>query len=448
MRSGFIFDMNKCVGCEACVIACQMENFNFSTMPWRSVNVFNEFQHPALPLFHFSLACNHCDDARCMAGCPANAFHVDPILRTVDHDPDLCIGCRYCTWTCPYDAPKYISTKGVVEKCTLCKERIADGRTPNCVNLCPTAALDFRDLDATQTEDLPGFAGSAFRPAISIIPPRTKDGPLAAAHSLTAGEKSIFEKTVSGNERKSALITEWPLVVFTFLAALSVGGYAAETLNGPGSDPIAFFALAAGGILVSTIHLGRPLLAWRAVLNVRSSWLSREVALFTCFVVTSGLSIVLSLTTLQAPAVLFGIAALISIDMVYVAVERRLSGFLKSGGVFFTGILFFAALSQMTEILVCVLVLKAILYAREAAPLKNKAISRIAAAFVRIAAGIILPLILLAYSSGDWIVVAALLVGEVVNRAEFFIDLDILTPRKQIVRDVIKGLTTSGLRHA
>jgi Fe-S-cluster-containing dehydrogenase component/DMSO reductase anchor subunit len=448
MRSGFIFDMNKCVGCEACVVACQIENFNVTTVPWRSVSVYNEFQHPALPLFHFSLACNHCDDARCMAGCPANAFRVDPILRTVDHDPDLCIGCRYCTWTCPYEAPRYVATKGVVEKCTLCKKRIAEGRSPNCVNLCPTGALEFGELDPAQTGDLPGFAGSAYRPAISIVSPRKKDGPLTAAHSLTAGEMSTFKRTVSKNERKSTLITEWPLVVFTFLAALLVGGFAAETQNGLVLNPLAFLVLAAGGMAVSTIHLGKPLLAWRAMLNTRTSWLSREVVLFAFFAAASGVSGFLPLTSLREAAVCFGIAALISIDMVYVVVERRLSSLLKSGSVILTGILFFAAFTHMTEIMISILVLKAILYMREFVLLKHKGISRVFISSVRVAAGFAFPLGVLAFAASNWMVVAAILVGESLNRVEFFLDLDILTPRKQIGRDLLKGLTTSRLGHA
>ena len=74
MRKGFIFDLNKCVGCHACVVACQIENGKEQHQPWREISTFNSFQHPEFPVFHYSMACNHCDDAPCLNSCPANGL--------------------------------------------------------------------------------------------------------------------------------------------------------------------------------------------------------------------------------------------------------------------------------------------------------------------------------------------------------------------------------------
>ena len=74
MKKGFIFDINKCVGCQACVVACQIENYTVSTMPWREVSVSNANMHPDIPLFDVSMACNHCEDATCMKFFPALSY--------------------------------------------------------------------------------------------------------------------------------------------------------------------------------------------------------------------------------------------------------------------------------------------------------------------------------------------------------------------------------------
>jgi len=108
MNNGFIFDLNKCVGCHACGVACKIENGKEQHHPWREISTFNSFQHPQLPVFHYSMACNHCEDAPCMISCPALAYSKDDNLNTITFNADKCIGCTYCTWACPYDAPKYI----------------------------------------------------------------------------------------------------------------------------------------------------------------------------------------------------------------------------------------------------------------------------------------------------------------------------------------------------
>jgi len=93
VRTGFIFDLNKCVGCHACVVACQIENGSQQNQPWREINTFNSFQHPQLPVFHYSIACNHCDEAPCLNSCPALAYTKDENTSTIVFHENKCIGC-------------------------------------------------------------------------------------------------------------------------------------------------------------------------------------------------------------------------------------------------------------------------------------------------------------------------------------------------------------------
>ena len=441
MRKGFIFDLNKCVGCEACVVACQIENHETQRASWRSITTFNSFQHPGLSLFYFSLACNHCDDPLCMNGCPANAFSIDPLYHTVDYDEDLCIGCRYCTWTCPYDAPKYVTARGTIEKCTLCKERIIGGKKPNCANLCPTGALDFGDIENRVAIDIPGFIDKGIWPGIRVIPLRKKEGPTSATRQLTENESALFQETQFRGERKTSLRSEWPLILFTLLAALLFADAAAKLFEVQVLPPLAFMALAIAGLVVSTAHLGRPGSAWRALLNIRSSWLSREIVAYTIFIGLSGYSLLLPTSGLLAiPCILLGLATLVSIDMVYATVERRYVPIEKSGSVALTGILFFAVLAHILLLSIPILIGSGANYIRGALKTKRRSLLSLFASGVRIAVGFVLPLLLLCVHANLWLVAMFVLIGESINRVEFYLDLDVATPRRQMEEELLKEL--------
>ena len=62
-------------------------------------------------------------------------------------DPNLCMGCKYCEWNCPYSAPQFNHEKGIMEKCNLCYDYVLEGKRPSCVDSCPTRALDFGEVD-------------------------------------------------------------------------------------------------------------------------------------------------------------------------------------------------------------------------------------------------------------------------------------------------------------
>jgi anaerobic dimethyl sulfoxide reductase subunit B (iron-sulfur subunit) len=97
--------------------------------------------------YNLSMACNHCEDPACVRQCPAKAYTKRESDGIVIHDPERCIGCRYCTWVCPYGAPQYDEREGRVRKCNLCVEELDRGGTPACVSSCPLRAIEIGTLD-------------------------------------------------------------------------------------------------------------------------------------------------------------------------------------------------------------------------------------------------------------------------------------------------------------
>jgi len=167
---GFVIDLNKCVGCQACEIACKQENGVAAGIRWRQVRTVNREHYPTAPIYHFSLACNHCAEPACRQVCPVGAYTKRPADGIVRHNRDKCIGCRYCTWACPYGAPQYNPATRKAEKCELCFQRIDAGLEPACVQACPTGVLQLADLSAAAelppAETVPGLPASATRPSL------------------------------------------------------------------------------------------------------------------------------------------------------------------------------------------------------------------------------------------------------------------------------------------
>ena len=117
MQKGFKFDLNYCTGCQACTIACIIENNLPYQKSWRRIFTFNERHYPRLPLFHLSMACNHCIDPACLKYCPALAYNKNDETGAVTINADLCIGCKYCSWVCPWIV-KLTAIKTLKSACT------------------------------------------------------------------------------------------------------------------------------------------------------------------------------------------------------------------------------------------------------------------------------------------------------------------------------------------
>ncbi len=150
MRRVMVIDETRCVGCEACVLACKNENrvAEGQYRDWVVQEVHGAFPNVTLSLR--SERCNHCQDAPCVTNCPTGASY----LRgdgTVQIDRDRCTGCRACIASCPYGA-RFVHPDGFVDKCTLCVHRLDRGQPTACQEVCPTSAIAVGDADNSQSE--------------------------------------------------------------------------------------------------------------------------------------------------------------------------------------------------------------------------------------------------------------------------------------------------------
>lgn len=325
-RAAFVFDGGRCTGCEACRVACGTENAAGGDTGWRRILTFNPAHHPALPTLHLSLACNHCDTPACLHACPSAAYRRDEATGAVLLDESKCLGCRYCSWVCPYDAPRFDANRGVMTKCTFCAPRLAVGGEPACTAACPTGALALGENRRGEREPQgPGIVPTGLGPALRLLPRRRT---LAVAGGTSEPPPTEGALVAPLPQRKISLGREWPLVLFAvLLPALAAWLAAGWTTPALAPAPWLFFVLGAVAIALSALHLGHPQRAWRALANLRRSWLSREIAaahaLLACglwhrLAPTGGTAWRLS----GALAALAAVALALSIDGVYRAVPR------------------------------------------------------------------------------------------------------------------------------
>lgn len=206
-RYAMAIDLERCMGCRACMEACKVENDTPEGAFWMYVFRFEEGEYPAVELSFLPRPCQHCDNPPCVKVCPVGARHKqeDGLVLT---DFDRCIGCRYCEVACPYGVnyfnwkhpeenyyldwrhdpeladvtggavPPYRNPdldephgpdrrlvaggghyKGVTEKCTFCVQRLEKGLQPACVANCPVSALAFGDLDDPASDVSRAVAG-------------------------------------------------------------------------------------------------------------------------------------------------------------------------------------------------------------------------------------------------------------------------------------------------
>jgi Fe-S-cluster-containing dehydrogenase component len=151
-RYGLVIDLERCIGCHTCTIACKLEN-NLENGSWIRVNTIGggsqdtpQGKHPKLRMHFLPVLCMHCDQAPCRDACPLEAIikREDGIVLV---DEEKCDGCQACLPACPYDALVYDAEQNTVSKCTLCAHRIDDGLEPFCVVCCETEAMYFGDIN-------------------------------------------------------------------------------------------------------------------------------------------------------------------------------------------------------------------------------------------------------------------------------------------------------------
>ena len=145
-----VFDVARCVGCEACAVACMdQHDLQVTTKQegWRQVFRVESGGYPSADVVYVSLTCQHCVDAPCVTACPVHALGRDPGTGAVEVARERCIGCRSCAPACPFGIPRY-DAEGTMIKCDLCAARVTEGLLPACVRACPTGALGFADANA------------------------------------------------------------------------------------------------------------------------------------------------------------------------------------------------------------------------------------------------------------------------------------------------------------
>ena len=171
-KLGLVIDLDICVGCHACSVSCKEWNNSGSSGPLNDFDSYGknpdgvwfnrvhsfEVEDIESSTVYFPKSCLHCDNAECVTVCPTGASYKREEDGIVLVNADTCIGCKLCSWACPYGAREYDETAGVMKKCTLCVDKIynenlpENERVPACVSSCPTGARSFGDLGDKNSE--------------------------------------------------------------------------------------------------------------------------------------------------------------------------------------------------------------------------------------------------------------------------------------------------------
>ena len=282
----FEVDLDACSGCKACVTACHSLNGLDEDETWRRVGLLQGGSDEFPVLQHVTSACHHCLEPPCLTACPVDAYEKDPRTGIVRHLDDQCIGCQYCTLSCPYDVPRYHKQKGIVRKCDMCSQRLAVGEAPACVQACPQEAIRItvvREEDVIAESESNRFVPGAHDPRDTLPTTNYKTSRELPRNLLPADYYSVRPEHA-----------HWPLVVMLVLTQLSVGAFLVDFVSdrwfaGTPLEPVrpihAAGALLFGLVALGTslFHLGRPRYAYRAVIGLRHSWLSREIVAFGLF---------------------------------------------------------------------------------------------------------------------------------------------------------------------
>lgn len=311
----FHFDMTKCIGCRCCEVACNEQNNNPAGVQWRRVGEIEGGWYPNTQRLYLSMSCNHCLEPSCLLGCPVDAFRKDAGTGLVLHSAEACIGCQYCIWNCPYCVPQYNEERGVVGKCDMCYGRLAERQVPACASACPQQAIEIETVNVAEWLNAYGAANSPGMPS--------------AHHTLSTTRITLPDEMppmlhTPDTTRVRPEHPHMPLVVMLVLTQLSVGAFVALWMLGPAGTVATFASLAAGllSLGASTLHLGRPVYAWRALKMWRRSWLSREVLLLSCFAAAAGAYAFLGSTALGALTAAVGMMGVAASAFIYLVPAR------------------------------------------------------------------------------------------------------------------------------
>jgi Fe-S-cluster-containing dehydrogenase component/DMSO reductase anchor subunit len=430
MKRGFVFEQSLCVNCKACSAACSLEN-SF-TVKVRNVLTYNHELSVSVPLTNLSIACNHCEIPVCLTGCPASAYRFDPLSDAVILDETKCIGCKYCIWNCPFDAPKYDPHKRVIGKCHFCYSRMEEGFEPACTSGCPTGALSFTEVVEFNQQEAPDwFPGYELSPALSFIG-SSNTIPLRIVPT------SLFRNEMKQEPvEKKYGISEWSLILFSFFSLISVSLMSASLINSDLQNKILLITLTILPGVFSLFHLGKWNRAWRAVTNLKNSPLSREIVIYIIYLIFT-----LAATEFMSPwliisASVAGLVLLLAIDSVYIFTMRNMAAYFHSGQTFISSLLIISFLSNAIVPFIFIAILKTglIVYSyrydqRNMAILRHVRMAMLMIAAASIISGISYP---------EITVIILLLTGELFDRILFYFDFEPTKINNLIYKHIAEG---------
>jgi len=149
----FVVELNRCIGCHGCQVACKQENgVPLGADRTRVRDVGPTGTYPDIQMYFLPAMCQHCENPPCAAVCPTGACWQDPADGVVKIDRDVCIGCKTCAAACPYQVNCFREDMRVMDKCDACAALRAAGEDPACVKNCPGRALHVGDLNDPESE--------------------------------------------------------------------------------------------------------------------------------------------------------------------------------------------------------------------------------------------------------------------------------------------------------
>jgi sulfite dehydrogenase (quinone) subunit SoeB len=230
-KLGLVIDLDTCVGCHACAVNCKEWNTGGHPGPlpdydpygakpdgvwFNRIHTYEAGEGAAGRTVHFPRSCLHCDEPACVTVCPTGASYKRAEDGIVLVNPDLCIGCKLCSWACPYGAREFDEDEGVMKKCTLCIDRIYNEtipeaqRVPACVATCPAHARHFGDLGdpTSEVSDLVRSRGGydlmpemGYRPVNKYLPPRKHACSAPALPEPVANGTGVGERLLAWLDR-------------------------------------------------------------------------------------------------------------------------------------------------------------------------------------------------------------------------------------------------------
>ena len=348
-----VADLNRCVGCQTCTSACKHANATAPGIQWRKVLDFETGTFPTVNRAFVPVGCMHCDAPSCRDVCPTTATRKrDDGIVTIDYD--LCIGCAYCAVSCPYQARSRVDKPsaayggkamrherlredparlGVAQKCTLCVERIDEGRarglvpgeddeaTPACVASCISGALQMGDLDdpdSTVSQLLREKRHFRMHEELGNGPNiyYLYDGEIGDVAPLEAvpyvaepvGLGAVSPKLQTNWDWRAAANFVFGGAGTGLMAATAVAAMFAQVLW---SAVILSLILVGAGLTCIWFEIGRPWRFLNVYFNPRTSWMTREAIAALPFFGFGGLG------WLLGSPVLVGLSALCGLVFLY-----------------------------------------------------------------------------------------------------------------------------------